>query len=331
MKKIFVILFTFLAFNIFAFSRKAPNWLKNLDSVYPEKTFLRQIGSSKNSDSAKAAAATALSQYLKTNIKNSIETVNFDTTDQETKPFSSMLENTILESELTISGLNYTEIYYEKKEKTYYCAAFIEKKAAWKQFAQNIEAEKRNFYSFYEKAENQDPINQYFWFEKSTVPANAFMTNLSILFTIDALKASEAYGKEMQVISSLEAKKTEALKDSTIFIEVDLDNGGTIKNDLQKILKDFGLTVVSNKKSAKYLGFGKVNLNAEKEGSDDDVIFYAFPEFEFNLEYDGNSIFTFNTKCDKKIVNATEQRLKQNSIKNLSEKIRSEMKISFSE
>ncbi len=329
MKKIFVILFTLLSFDIFAFSRKAPAWLKDLESAYPEKEYLRQIGSSKDSDSVKNAAAAALSQYLKTSIKSSIETINFDTTEQDAKSFSSLLENTILESDLTISGLNYTKVYYEKKEKTYYCAAFIPKNQAWKQFAQITDTEKQNFYSFYEKATNLDPLNQYFWYVKSTKPANVFMTNLSILLFIDAAKANQTYGKDLQTISSLEAKQIEALKNSTVFIEVDFDIGGSIKTDLQKILKDFGLTVVSNKQSAKYLGLGKVTLNEEKEGSNEDAIFYAFPEFEFNLDYEGKSIYSFITKSDKKIVNATEQRLKQNSIKSLSKKITSEMKISL--
>lgn len=146
MKKLMPLILLLAAFSLSAKPAKMPEWVQNYRKIYPDSEYLCQRGSGKTAAEAQTDAAAALARYFKMNVAANLSTAMTSISgaggiSEETK----VIDDVRVMSQVDFFGLEYTEPYYFKKEKKWYCVAFINRENAWIQYKPQIEISKNTF------------------------------------------------------------------------------------------------------------------------------------------------------------------------------------------
>ena len=142
-----------------ASAQKVPEWItSDVNAVYNENEYIAVVGEGYSTDLARNDALNKLSMYFETTVRSEGVakriTVN--------SSFSSSSEQTIsVSSNMKLFGVKFTEAFYLKKEKRYYCVAYIDRKDAWTRYESEIKNARDIYTSYYENAVHKvEPINK---------------------------------------------------------------------------------------------------------------------------------------------------------------------------
>jgi len=320
------ILFLFCTTLLFGLTKKEPGWYTDKEKAYPSIKYICQTGGADNEEGAKSAAAAEIGRYLSVTVDSTLMTEFGEVAaGKKSSTYSAISEKITSTSSITMSGLQYSEVYYNKKDKKYYCAAYIERSKAWGQYANNADLSKSKFYSFYNQAQNKDPLTQYFWYSKAETEGSQFLESLVMLSIIDNDKTNSVYGQDKKTVAALNQKKADCLKQSKIFITVN-EKGNSTYNSLAKVMIEAGLTVTKSRDDCNYIAQADVNLNIESTGSGEDKMFTSYPSLDFIITYYGEAVFNYNGTCTSKAAAYSEAKIRQKARQNLDNLINTEFK-----
>ena len=147
-----------LATNIsFAKPSPMPEWVENYRSIYPDSEYLCQRGSGKSAEEAKTDATGALARYFQMNVSANLSTTMTSfSSGTEIQEETAIINDVQVMSQVDFFGLEYTEPYYLKNEKKWYCVAFINRENAWIQYKPQIEIAKNSFEGLLKNAEKEN-------------------------------------------------------------------------------------------------------------------------------------------------------------------------------
>lgn len=254
-KRIFgIIIFSLLiTFFLSAKSNDVPNWFLNKNSVFPSEIYISGLGEGKTEELAKNDAVSEISRYLKTNIKTSVYAKVISESNDNENNFSQKMEEIInISSSATLSELEYTKAYYEKKEKLWYCVAYIKRDDAWNLFLPKIENEKSNFYAAYNNGLlESEPILKYSLFSMAFDMGKEFQEVLNYARIIHP-KNEEKYSNDRETLNNVHNLLLKEKNKCTLFIKTSGDYGNIVKAAITDIFSRTPFVVVGDEFSANY-------------------------------------------------------------------------------
>ena len=178
MKKHFFSLLVFVCLlPLYAKKAVMPEWVQNYRSVFPNSEYLAQRGSGDSAEKARTDATAALSRYFKTSVN-----ANLSTTMTSVTVASSAEEKTLVvddvnvQSQVELFVLEYTEPFYYKAEKKWYCVVFMNRNDAWQQYKPQIEIKKNSFCGLYANLEAEKD-----YFEKAKMCGKVWRSATELL------------------------------------------------------------------------------------------------------------------------------------------------------
>lgn len=267
MKRIFFII-SLLCLSALAFSKSAPvpEWVQNPKKVYPNSEYLAQRGSGTSAEKARTDATAALSRYFQTNVS-----ANLSTTMSSVMSGESVEEKTVVvddvsvQSQVDFFGLEYTEPYYHKPEKKWYCVVYMNRAEAWENYKPQIEISKNSFNSLYKNLNKEtDSFTKLSLCKKVWESAKELLQKLEYGRIISP-KEEAAYQDERDKISEITAIFEESKQNCSIYLQIDRDYNRTIAAALSTAFKECGFRVSKTKDDANYTAEVSVDDNISGE------------------------------------------------------------------
>lgn len=254
--------FLFLNSLAFAKSKAVPEWVENYRATYPAAEYLAQRGSGDSAERAKNDATAALSRYFKTSVN-----ANLSTTMTSVTVGNSIEEKTLVVDDVNVLsqvdffGLEYTEPYYLKSEKKWYCVVFINRLDAWTQYKPQIELKKNAFSGLYKNLEKE---NDYFTrlglCKKLWASGTELLEKLEYGRIINPVEEA-FYQDNRDKIANIPVIFEEAKSNCSIYVQLNSDYNRAISTALSNAFSECGFKVVKNQNEANYLAAVEVEDN----------------------------------------------------------------------
>ena len=294
-KKFLSLFFSFFFLILSLSSEAAPEWLFNYRSVYPDSIYVAQRGSGNSSEEARNEALASLARYFKTQVtakvSTSIKTIN---SGEEFTEISGTENSVLIESEAELSGVETTQPYFSEELNAWYCVAYLEKNTAYSLFKSEIKRSEQIFLTFFERAQSprNDSISKRSFYKQAWEKGQDFLSKLEYgrLLNPDVeIEFSESLASFYE-IPALMSGETENL---TVRLEIYDDYENIIYTAVSKSFEKAGFIVSENGNYS-----AKVFVSPNIEG---DSPFAAFPSLKMELsKSNGNSVFSYQEKVEKK-------------------------------
>lgn len=251
--RIFFILLSLTSL-VFAKPASIPEWVTNHRAVYPDNEYLAQRGSGKSAEMAKTDAASALARYFQMNVSANLSTTMHSITSGDFVEEKTIVADDVrVSSEVSLFTLEYTESYYHKKEKKWYCVAFIKRESAWKQYRPQIELALKTFLGQYESAlAEPDPFTRLSCCKTAWVAGGELLNKLEYGRIISP-KDEAAYSTERDKLAQIPVMFEATKKECTVFVAADSEHNHTLTQAVSTALTRSGLTVTKTADEANYV------------------------------------------------------------------------------
>lgn len=240
-----------MLFSTLCFAKAAPkpDWVEDWRRLYPDSTYIAQVGASTQSaETAKLEAVNRIAEYLKTGVTSNTQTSTVNTTvvDNNKTKTSSVKENSkivTLSVDLSLSALEYTEAWYDKKTKTYYVLAYVSRQKAWEVYKPTVEDAKKEFYALYNKAKaEKEPLLSCIYYQSAKTNSRNFLSTLDFAHLINPITDME-YANDRSEISSIPAIVKSKILGCTMFIFVEGDVNSIVKSGISNAFSTLGFMI----------------------------------------------------------------------------------------
>lgn len=336
--KIIIVLFFLFSGLSYAVGKSSnePDWIKNWRSMYPDDVYIAQLGKAvgkKSSNEAKNVAANTVAQFLQTNVQSEIKSsVKFSTSSDEKGLLitSSEKENSqdiTLSVDLSLSSLEFTDPWYNKKEKTWYCLAYVMRQKLWEQYQPSLQNARDRLFAFYEAAKKSDePLYKMMIYLQSRNFENEFFDSYSFSNIISPALTEKNYGNDINVVSSINAKLMEEKNKCTFTITVTGDVQNLVYQRLKDELGQSGYSVKNEGEEALY----SVNAVVKLDDNTINSLHIVKSALELFVEGKTASIFSYAKQVEN-VSGLNEDIVKTKAVRTLSDEIRNSFIREFSE
>ena len=275
--------------------QQPPAWITtDVHFVYNETDYLSSIGDGISEDLAKYDALNKLSQYFDTKVRS--EGIALRTTAGSSISASSV-QTISVKSDTDLFCVEYDK-YYDKKQKKYYCAAFINRSKAWERYEPKVAQAQKKFMAEYNAAFGEmEELKKVIRIKRCFSPASEYLSQLDYAHSLYPVGAA-AYEKDRDIIAGLEEDLFSTRESITMGIEVIGDKDNKIKGTLTQIIgNNQGFLLVSGK-SGDYFVRAVVEKNDVTHHEDYDVI-TAEPRLSVEILKGAECIFPYNKGLNK--------------------------------
>lgn len=300
----------------------------NYESVYPASKYIAQKGTGKKADEAKLNAIANISFYLNTNVNakreinfKSYETFNGKKTKVQT--VQDVERKTYVDTDSSLKALEFTEPWKNKKDKTWYCVAYIKREILWNEYEPVLRVAKDNFAGFYDEFQkSNEPLEKIRLLAMAKEHGYDFLDKISYAQFLSESLTNANYSEDITLLSSLNSLIQKVKNQTQLFITVNNDSGNMIYSTVSQILTDNGFVVTKNRVDCAY----KVDVQANLENFKDDDLFVFSPSV--NIEFIGNNgvAWSYSRNCSKVKVYT-----KNAGVKKSIQSIKTELDSSFNE
>ena len=329
MLKLIYLLALFL-FSSCATTKPSPEWVYNKEYAFPTDTYIAALGSGSSKEHAKNNALAEVSRYIKTEVNSTIET-NFKskTIDGKNSIVKDVIRNVSVTSSTTLNNFEYTAPYFSRKDKEWYCIAYISREKAWELYRVNIEQEKKSFYSIYDRIPDDNPLKAYIWSSHAQEAACPFLEKLLVGYVINPREEQNKYSKDRQLIADLPGQQLHYKEQITAEIKVNNDAENILLAQLNKEFSELGFIIQAPANSARYFIFAEIDLNEYETIDDGDTIFTDMPSLFLSITDGKDSIYSYSARTAKKILSFSQKDVRLKSVQALTEIIQSELQSDF--
>ena len=303
-----------------------PEWVQNYKKVFPESDYLCQRGSGKTAKDAQTDAVGALSRYFQMNVNANLSTTM--TAISTTKGISEEIEvidDVKIMSQVDFFGLEFTEPYYYKKEKKWYCVAYINREDAWTQYKPQIEIEKNIFESFIKNAEKETD-----YFSKMKLLKLAWNKGKDLIEKLEYARIispanEKSYSFYRDVFSEIPVLMEDIKMNSKIYINIQGDFANIFTSSISQSLTDCGFSIVKNQSES--------NFVAQVEIKDNAIGFEPLsitPSINIKiLSQNNKTVFSYEKSTIEKTISYTLENAQKKAYPKLAEEIKVVLKEEF--
>lgn len=300
-----LLLFTYLAT---VTAESIPNWVLNHRAAIPESEYIAQLGTGGSADAARADATEAVARYFQTSVSASLSAEG-----------AMAVDEVKVSSEVSLFALEYTEPYYYKKAKKWYCLAFIRRHDAWARYKPRIELAKDVFLRLYESAEAEaDPFLRLSRLKTAQGAVSDMLERLEYGRTISPQNEA-AYLSVRDKVARIPVLSETARKECTVFVSARGDHNRAMEQAVSNALAKSGFTVTGTAGGAKYTASVDVDDNAS--GSDPVAI---MPTVSLKIMgKGGNAIYSYEAAASEKTMAYTIENAKKRVYPKLAQEVES--------
>ena len=294
----FMILFFPLYHPLFA-KPSVPEWVSDYPSVYPAEDYIAELGYGMSGDEAKADALAKIARSFQSNVLVVQQaTQKYVSNGDDVEESRSLTQNVNITASVDLFGVEYTEPYFQKKEKKWYSLAYINRKKALNYYQSKVENAKVAFYEVYNQAGNvEDSILRCRQYKQALPFANEFLESLEYLKWLNS-KRAEVYQKDSNMAASLSSLIQKEKINWTVFVQVSGDYSNIITTAISKAFGSAGCRLVRNKKEANYIC--EAIIDPCTSGADPLVI---LPVLDLKIVNNKNTtVYSLESGMDKKTV-----------------------------
>ena len=203
-----------------------------------------------------------VSRYLKSCVQTSVKAETIaESSNNETNFLQRLEEETFITSSVTLSGLEFTEEYHDKRENCWYCVAYLKRNDAWNLLLPKIEKSKTEFYALYNRGlEEKEPVLRYSFFVAAMDKGIDFQNVLDYARIIHSKNELE-YSSDRDVINSVINLLITEKNKCTLFLDVKGDYGNILTEMLTNIFIESFFSLVGSETSANYKAIVVVDDN----------------------------------------------------------------------
>ena len=220
---------------------KEPEWLHNYRTIYPDAEYIVQRGRGDSEETAKTEALAQIARFFRTTVNANLQTsIKSEPKDGGTAEVTSVVNDVSVLSEVRLFVVEYTDPYYFKKEKKWYCAAFINREKAWIQYRPDVEGAKAELYAMMKNAENEgDPFSKAASYGAAFRSGKKFLEKLEYARILDSAKEEE-YASDRKTVSGIPSLIFAEKEKCSLNFSVKGDYGNIISSALTKTLSENG-------------------------------------------------------------------------------------------
>ncbi len=342
MKRNRLIIAAFVFFSIaglgFAKEVERPDWVDNWRTIYPDTTYVAQLGKStgkNNANEAKTVAANTVAQYIKTNVQselNSTLKTHAGSNKKGRLEISTERDNSqtiTLSVDTALTSLEFTDPWYNKKEKTWYCVAYVEREKIWEQYRPYLQNARDKLFSFYDIADNnEEPLYKMLIYMQSTEYEEEFFSAYSFARILSTTFTDTNYRSDLATVSSVSAKVMEEKNKCTFSINIKGDEKNIVYQCVKDELSGAGYVVRNAGEEALY----SVNVNLHLDDTPMNSLHVIKASVELTVKGKTTSLFSYAKQTanvsgineeivKQKAANAVSQELHQSFMKEFNEKL----------
>lgn len=327
-KTVISFILSFVLAACFAKSNPEPTWVKNYRTVYPNSEYLVQRGSGDTAEKARTDATAALSRYFQTNVN-----ANLSTTMSSVTTGNSISEQTVVVDEVNVQsqveffGLEYTEPYFNKEDKKWYCLVYMNREEAWTQYKPQIEIKKNTFNGLYKNLEKEtDSFSKLNQCSKVWNAGKELLEKLEYGRIINPEKES-VYEKERTLISEIPVIYEQAKQNCSIYIQLNTDYNRMISTAVSTVFSESGFTVSKNRNDASYTAeiFIDENISGSEPLSIKPVVNLKL------VNKENKSVFSYEVMSGEKSIGYTLESAQKKSYPKLTKELEEGIKQKFSD
>jgi len=326
MNKIAISLICFIFFSISLMAESLPNWVQNYRKVYPDSEYLCQRGSGKSAEEAKTDATGALARYFQMNVSANLSTTMTSiSSGTEIQEETAIINNVQVMTQVDFFGLEYTEPYYLKKEKKWYCVAFINRENAWIQYKPQIEIAKNTFEGLLKKLDKEsDSFIKLKSLKTTWQKGKDLIEKLEYGRLIFPTRESE-YSSSRDIFSELPVIFEETKSKCKTFIKVHGDYNRIFTTGISTVLSECGFDVVKNYDESIYIA--EVVIEDNSTGGEPLAI---TPTVNIKIvSKNGKTVYSYEEFSNEKTVSYTLENAQKKAYPKLTAQIKAVLKNEF--
>jgi len=288
-----------------------PAWVDSWRTLYPDATYIAQLGkvngkanNKKDAESAKINAANSIAQYLQTNIRSDTKTSTASLTRIENGKVQTSTEkqNTniiTISVDVTLSNLEYTEPYFDRKEKNWYVLAYLSRQKAWEQYEPTVQNKRDIFFSFYNKAEEEpEPILALKFYKEALRYRDDFFNASNFGRIFSATLEESVFGADKEIASKVESKITETLQKCSFAVNVSNDTNSIVYNAIKSLLSEQGYIVKNAGENAGYYIQAEVSYDIQN-GLGKLLLITPSIELSVNNKTKSRTFISYSKSCQR--------------------------------
>ena len=261
-KGVFLFISCFIILTSLSAKEKQPEWVTDYRSVYPDLEYLAQRGRGNSAEKAKTDAASALARYFQMNVSANLSTILTSiSSDDAVSETTTVIDEVSVQSDVKLITLEYTDPWYNKKEKKWYCIAYINRKNAWIQYQPQIELCKKTFEELLKNVDTEEDF-----FLRMKLYKTAWIQGQEVLKKLE-------YGR---IISPSEEKQYQSLRDEIskipsqhskcknaciVFVKIENDYNRVLAAAISSALTKCGIKVAKTENEVSYIAEVNVEDN----------------------------------------------------------------------
>ena len=316
-----------LATNIsFAKPSPMPEWVQNYRSIYPDSEYLCQRGSGKSAEEAKTDAIGALARYFQMNVSANLSTTMTSiSSGTEIQEETAIINDVQVMSQVDFFGLEYTEPYYLKQEKKWYCVAFINRENAWIQYKPQIEIAKNTFEGLLKNAEKEsDSFTKLKSLRMAWQKGKDLIEKLEYGRLISPTREAE-YSSSRDKFSEIPVIFEETKSKCKTYISIQGDYNRIFTTGISTVLSECGFDVVKNYDESTYIA--EVIIEDNSTGGEPLAI---TPTVNIKIvSKNDKTVFSYEEFSNEKTVSYTLENAQKKAYPKLAEEIKADLKNEF--
>ncbi|MDR0600372.1 MAG: hypothetical protein LBG84_09895 [Treponema sp.] len=294
-----VLLAAFLALPAAVRAAPPPDWVtRGVEAVYPREAYIAVTGRGKTAKLAEKDADAALSLYCiaeVTTVSRSRQTLTSDT-----GLYARLDSETFVHSVTRLFALRHTAPWYDRGEKTYTVAAYIDRAEAWAIFEPRVRREAEEFRALWRAAESETAaLKSYFDYKRALEHTRRgdFVNTMNFGEILYPQKMNALAGDIRQNIARLGAKLNEARNMAAVFIQCPVDFESAVSTALARLLSAEGLPVTADKRRAAAICTARVDEGFQRvEGTG----YFYYPRISVIItDRSGNALFSYSAAPGK--------------------------------
>ena len=237
MKKLILALYFFTQF-VFCFAEKTPTWINNYESEFSKTQYIARLGSGSSVENARADALSQIAGFFKSEVLvNTKASSQMKNNGEKTVKNQEIDQNIQVISDITLTAVEFNTPYYDKKKKTYYVVAYIERKNGWQSIESKILQQKTKFDSFLELSKKaDDSILKYKYLTKAKTSGDELISTLYMGFLFDPEKKKEYRNLVAEISQNLDLETLDSYRIPVRVVSTG-DYENTITSRVVEVLK----------------------------------------------------------------------------------------------